>query len=356
LALEEAQKSIAEDEGPRPKVGVVVVKNNNILARGHRGEIAPGEHAEYTVLEKKLGKDLLTGATVYTTLEPCITRNHPKVCCAKRLIERRVKAVYIGTLDPNPAITGKGERMLVDAGIEVRRFAPSYMRRLEELNRAFTASFLVNDVAPVKSQGGSGTRQATSPSAAQQAEPFLQVLSELGIVGTVSRLAYSKYEPLECMQSSRHRLRFMGIVGSKWVSEVAVRSEFGRFLSHVSSFGGEVKFLLMDPVSEGFRHLRDQRGGAVSAESLRHFRRLLSRYSCLEVRLYDTAPCFRLVFIDNSTLAVSRYKVDRDGYFESKYGWEAPHLVLTSDAPWSLYYPFESYYNTVWKSAKALLP
>jgi hypothetical protein len=60
------------------------------------------------------------------------------------------------------------------------------------------------------------------------------------------------------------------------------------------------------------------------------------------------------VFLDNNSLALARYKVDRDGYFQSKYGWEAPHLVFTSQAPWSLYFAFESYYNSVWRDAATL--
>ena len=41
---------------------------------------------------------------------------------AKRLIERKVKRVVFGMLDPNPAICGKGERLLRAHGIVVDRF------------------------------------------------------------------------------------------------------------------------------------------------------------------------------------------------------------------------------------------
>ncbi len=138
LAIHEARRSVGEDGRVSPNVGAVIVKGGIVLATAHRGEVGKGEHAEFTALEKKLHDETLVGATVYTTLEPCTTRNHPKVSCAKRLIERRVARVVIGMLDPNPSICGKGERLLRDHGIEVERFPDHLIVRLEELNRDFT--------------------------------------------------------------------------------------------------------------------------------------------------------------------------------------------------------------------------
>ena len=86
LAIEEARKSVAEDQRPHPKVGAVIVKNGKVLSKAHRGE-KPKSHAEYVALEDKLPDDLVAGATVYTTLEPCTTRKHPKIPCAQRLID-----------------------------------------------------------------------------------------------------------------------------------------------------------------------------------------------------------------------------------------------------------------------------
>ncbi|MCI0376966.1 MAG: bifunctional diaminohydroxyphosphoribosylaminopyrimidine deaminase/5-amino-6-(5-phosphoribosylamino)uracil reductase RibD [Gemmataceae bacterium] len=138
LAIEEARKSVAEDGRPHPKVGAVVIKDGKVIATAHRGEMAPGDHAEYTVLEKKLKHESLAGATVYATLEPCTRRGANRTPCAQRLIDRKVKRVVIGMLDPNPSICGKGQRLLQNRGIEVEHFPHDLVMQLEELNREFT--------------------------------------------------------------------------------------------------------------------------------------------------------------------------------------------------------------------------
>lgn len=136
LAIEEARKSVPEDARVHPRVGVVVVKDGHVLATAHRGEI-PQCHAEYIALEKKLQDVSLVGATVYTTLEPCTSRNHPKVPCATRLTERKVSRVVIGMLDPDDRISGRGQRTLRRAGIATELFPHDLMAEAEELNRDF---------------------------------------------------------------------------------------------------------------------------------------------------------------------------------------------------------------------------
>jgi pyrimidine deaminase RibD-like protein len=134
MAIEEALKSVPEDDRPHPKVGAVVVKDGRVLSKAHRGE-SPKSHAEYIALDQKLSDDLVAGATVYTTLEPCTTRKHPKIPCAQRLVDRKVARVVIGMLDPNPDIRGLGDQLLSDAGIETQLFPRELRAQVEEMNR-----------------------------------------------------------------------------------------------------------------------------------------------------------------------------------------------------------------------------
>jgi pyrimidine deaminase RibD-like protein len=139
LAIEEAKKSRNERNKISPLVGAVVVRNGNVVSSASRGEGEAGRHAEFTAMDKKLKPTFtLAGSTVYTTLEPCTTRNHPKVPCATRLVERHVKRVVIGMLDPDQRITGKGVIQLRKAGIEVDFFPHNLMMEIEEMNREFT--------------------------------------------------------------------------------------------------------------------------------------------------------------------------------------------------------------------------
>jgi diguanylate cyclase (GGDEF)-like protein len=138
MAIDAARKSVAESDGKvHPLVGAVVVKNGQILGIAYRGEFL-ANHAEFIALEKKLSRESIAGATVYTTLEPCTTRKYPKIPCAERLIERKVARVVIGMLDPDKRITGRGLRRLRDARIITELFPHDLMAEVEELNRDFT--------------------------------------------------------------------------------------------------------------------------------------------------------------------------------------------------------------------------
>src|SRR6266568_3161379 len=123
-----ARRCVSESGKVAPKVGALVARDGVVIGTAFRGELTPGEHAEFTLLERKLADRTLSGATLFTTLEPCTSRNHPKIPCADRIVERRIKRVVIGTLDPNDRIRGRGELRLRAAGVEITRFDPDFMR------------------------------------------------------------------------------------------------------------------------------------------------------------------------------------------------------------------------------------
>jgi pyrimidine deaminase RibD-like protein len=138
MAIAEARKSIAEDDGePHPYVGVVVVKDCKILATGYRGESGEGNHGEYCAL-KKLNETDLVGCTVYTTLEPCSTRKPPKKSCTERLIASKVARVVYGMADKHESVYGHSS--LAEAKIEVGLFSDDLMDELLALNKGWSDS------------------------------------------------------------------------------------------------------------------------------------------------------------------------------------------------------------------------
>lgn len=101
---------------PNPWVGALVVdRRGGIVGIGHTQ--VPGDaHAEVVAL-RNAGTSA-AGATLVVTLEPCnhTGRTGP---CTEAIVAAGVASVVVGTLDPDPRVSGSGVAALRDAGIEV---------------------------------------------------------------------------------------------------------------------------------------------------------------------------------------------------------------------------------------------
>ena len=142
ISIEEMKKSIQEKrkEGEiSPKVGAVLVRPDGSYVTAYRGELREGEHAEYTLLERKCINENLKDCVVYSTLEPCFDRTPPKVGCCKRIVKARIKKVYVGTGDPFPSVNGKGIKYLNDHGVEVESYPRELQKEIDRLNSDFIA-------------------------------------------------------------------------------------------------------------------------------------------------------------------------------------------------------------------------
>jgi ATP-dependent DNA helicase RecG len=138
LAIDIMNKSVnepREDGKVPPKVGAVLLFPDGRVETAYRGELREGDHAEYTLLERKLHSENLDGCILYTTLEPCMERNPPKVPCCRRVTNARIKKVYIGIEDKDPK--GKGIRHLEKHGVPYEMFKREFQQIIEEENKAF---------------------------------------------------------------------------------------------------------------------------------------------------------------------------------------------------------------------------
>jgi len=102
---------------PNPMVGCVIVLDNNIIGEGYHEQFGM-PHAEVNAILSINEKALISQSTAYVTLEPC--SHHGKTPpCAELLIKHDIKQVIVGSLDPNPQVSGRGIQLLKQAGIKV---------------------------------------------------------------------------------------------------------------------------------------------------------------------------------------------------------------------------------------------
>jgi len=119
--MQECLKLAAQGQGvtaPNPMVGSVIVKDDKLIGSGFHPK-AGQPHAEvYAIADTQAKSESTQGATLYVNLEPCnhFGRTPP---CTEAIINAGIKRVVVGTIDPDPRVSGKGCDRLISTGIEV---------------------------------------------------------------------------------------------------------------------------------------------------------------------------------------------------------------------------------------------
>ena len=134
-----------EDGKAPPKVGAVLYKADGTIEMACRGELRWGDHAEFTLLERKNRDNRLDGARLFATLEPCApgARKHPKLACAERIVNARIKEVWVGIQDPDPMVDRRGIKYLQDNGVTVHMFDHDLQDIITAENKDFIEQALV---------------------------------------------------------------------------------------------------------------------------------------------------------------------------------------------------------------------
>lgn len=115
LAIKAMKDSVDEltKNSPSPRVGAVLVFPDGTYETASRGEFREGDHAEYTLLDKKFRAKDVSDCWLFATLEPCgpNARKFPKQCCAERIGNARIKKVWYGVQELNSKAKG-GKKLL----------------------------------------------------------------------------------------------------------------------------------------------------------------------------------------------------------------------------------------------------
>jgi diaminohydroxyphosphoribosylaminopyrimidine deaminase / 5-amino-6-(5-phosphoribosylamino)uracil reductase len=117
LQIAEGGRYIAK---PNPHVGCVITKHGKIIGEGFT-QAGGRPHAEAIALAqaRAAGHDC-AGATVYTTLEPCVQHATSRGdACSDLLLEARISRVCSALHDPFHGVDGRGHHNLSSAGIKV---------------------------------------------------------------------------------------------------------------------------------------------------------------------------------------------------------------------------------------------
>ena len=131
-ALKEAQKADPKEVRPNPLVGAIVVDENQVIVgRGYHKKIGTPHAEVHAIADAEKNRADLSKCTLYVTLEPCSHHGRTPPC-TDLILQHGIKKVVIGSLDPNPLVSGV--ELLRSKGVTVE---VALSKEIEELNRVF---------------------------------------------------------------------------------------------------------------------------------------------------------------------------------------------------------------------------
>lgn len=163
---------------PNPMVGAVVVHDDKIIGEGYHRQYGQA-HAEVNAINAVKDQSLLSKSTIYVSLEPC-SHYGKTPPCAELIIRSGIPKVVIAGVDPFPSVSGRGVKMLRDAGVEV--VIGVLEQEAKELNKEFfTAQISKRPYIYLKwaqSRDGyiDGERSEQNPFPAKLSNDFTQIL------------------------------------------------------------------------------------------------------------------------------------------------------------------------------------
>ncbi|MGB3687084.1 MAG: hypothetical protein WA991_14800 [Ornithinimicrobium sp.] len=106
-------------------MGVVIARNDTILATGFKGE------------DESLHADEVA-------LEPCANSRTSRVPCADLIAAAgSIATVHIGEYHPNPQVNRLGWKTLRDRGVKLRNFPTDLRAKTHEVGEGFTKFFTI---------------------------------------------------------------------------------------------------------------------------------------------------------------------------------------------------------------------
>jgi diaminohydroxyphosphoribosylaminopyrimidine deaminase/5-amino-6-(5-phosphoribosylamino)uracil reductase len=112
-----AKRANSKDIRPNPFVGAIVVDDKGIIIGEGFHQKAGEAHAEVLAINDALAKTKdLSNSTLYVSLEPC-SHSGKTPPCTHLILEHKIPKVVIGSMDPNPLVSGA--KKLKDAGVNV---------------------------------------------------------------------------------------------------------------------------------------------------------------------------------------------------------------------------------------------